>query len=183
MPTTVDDEMQWFVMRDLKRSNAKLPAYKQLDEAGFRVFTPMTSKVVLQYGKRIRVQVPFVQDLLFVYSDKASLDRVVKRTETLQYRYLRGAGYCTPMTVATDEMERFIRAVTFLKTPQYYQPDEITPDMYGVKVRMICEGPFNGVEGTLLKVRGSGKKRLLIKLHGVLAASVEVNSADFVVLD
>ena len=35
------NERQWFVMRDLKRPNAKLPAYQQLIEDGFEVFTPM----------------------------------------------------------------------------------------------------------------------------------------------
>ena len=31
----------WYVMRDLKRANAKLPAYKQLLNEHFEVFTPM----------------------------------------------------------------------------------------------------------------------------------------------
>lgn len=35
---------QWFVMRDLKRSNAKCPAYKLLDELNIRFFTPMCGK-------------------------------------------------------------------------------------------------------------------------------------------
>lgn len=169
-------------MRDLKRANAKLPAYRQLSDAGFRVFTPMTSKVIESGGKRRRTEVPFVRDLLFVYSDKESLDRIVECTETLQYRFVKGAAYRTPMVVAASDMERFIAAVTAVSTPQYYQPDEITPTMCGARVRMICDGPFNGLEGTLLKVRGSGKKRLLVRLPGVLAAAVEVQSADYVEL-
>lgn len=173
---------QWFVMRDLKRANAKLPAYKQLQEAGFRVFTPMTTKVIEKGGKKTRIQVPFVQDLLFVYSGKEALDNVVSRTKTLQYRYLKGAAYCTPMTVPAPEMDKFISAVTSVKTPQYYHLDEITPGMYGAKVRMICQGPLNGYEGTLLKIKGSGKKRLLIKLPGVLAASVEIGNTDYIQL-
>ena len=32
---------QWFVMRDLKRGNAKQPAYKLLAELKIRFFTPM----------------------------------------------------------------------------------------------------------------------------------------------
>ena len=32
---------QWFVMRDLTRPNAKLPAYLLLDKLNFRYFTPM----------------------------------------------------------------------------------------------------------------------------------------------
>ncbi len=62
-------------MRDLKRANANLPAYKMLEDLGFKVFTPMTSKVVERGGKRTRIQAPFVQDLLFVLSEKELLDR------------------------------------------------------------------------------------------------------------
>lgn len=174
--------VQWYVMRDLKRANAKLPAYKQLTDAGFRVFTPMTLKVLERNGKRTRVEVPFVQDLLFVCSERDALDRVVEHTETLQYRYVKGAAYRTPMTVPSTDMERFISAVATVKTPHYYHPDEITPNMYGARVRMICEGPMNGLEGTLLKIKGSGKKRLLVKLAGVLAAAVEISKADYVEL-
>lgn len=51
METDLSTGEQWFVMRDLKRANAKLPAYKQLEEAGFRVFTPMTTKIMEISGK------------------------------------------------------------------------------------------------------------------------------------
>lgn len=166
METDLSTGEQWFVMRDLKRANAKLPAYKQLEEAGFRVFTPMTTKIMEN----------------FVYSSKEALDKVVTRTHTLQYRFLKGAAYCTPMTVPVAEMDRFITAVTSVKTPQYYHLNEITPSMYGAKIRMVCEGPINGFEGTLLKIKGSGKKRLLVKLTGVLAAAVEIGNADYIEL-
>lgn len=166
-------------MRDLKRPNAKLPAYKQLEEAGFKVFTPMTTKIMAYHEKRTRVQVPFIHDLLFVFSDKENLDKVVAKTETLQYRYVKGAPYCTPMIVREDDMNRFIASVTHVKTPKYYSPEEITPNMYGATVKMVCDGILNGVEGKLLKIKGSGKKRLLIELPGVLAAAIEVKTSDY----
>lgn len=166
-------------MRDLKRPNAKLPAYKQLEEAGFRVFTPMTTKIIASHEKRTRVQVPFINDLLFVFSEKDSLDKVVAKTETLQYRYVKGAPYCTPMVVPEGDMNRFIAAVTHVKTPKYYTLEEITPAMCGATVRMVCNGILNGLEGRLLKVRGSGKKRIMVELPGVLAAAIEVKASDY----
>lgn len=180
----IADELQryWFVMRDLKRSNAKLPAYKQLSEAGFRVFTPMTWKIVNKGGVRVRIQVPFVHDLLFVLSEKENLDRIVTHTETLQYRYAKGTPYCTPMIVPLNDMERFIAAVTHVKTPKYYAPEEITPNMYGAKVRIVCEGPLNGFDGRLLKIKGSGKKRFMVELPGILVASIEIGSSDYIEL-
>lgn len=182
MEITYRPEKHWFVMRDLKRPNAKLPAYRQLSEAGFEVFTPMTTKITIAGGKRVRLQVPFVYDLLFVHSSREKLDPIVNRTDTLQYRFLKGHAYGTAMTVPTKEMERFIAAVTHVKTPKYYSPDEITPEMYGAKVRMVCEGPLNGYEGTLLKIKGSGKKRLIVSLPGLLTATVEIASSDYIEL-
>ncbi len=35
-----EQQMHWYVMRDLKRPNAKLPAYKQLSDEHIEVFTP-----------------------------------------------------------------------------------------------------------------------------------------------
>ena len=44
----------WYVMRDLKRANAKLPAYKQLLNEHFEVFTPMKEQLSVHGGKRTR---------------------------------------------------------------------------------------------------------------------------------
>ena len=177
-----ETQMEWFVMRDLKRPNAKLPAYKQLGELGFQVFTPMTYKIIDNGRRRVRVQVPIINDLLFVHSKKTDLDKVVAKTETLQYRFVKGAPYGTPMTVPVNDMERFIIAITYTKTPKFYAPDEITPNMYGARVKLVCDGAVNGIEGKLLKIKGSAKKRFLIELPGLLAASIEIESPDYVEL-
>lgn len=86
-------------MRDLKRFNAKLPAYKQLQTEDVEVFTPMRWKLTVKLGKRMREKVPFIQDLLFVHDTRKHLDAFVEKIPTLQYRYQKGAGYCEPMIV------------------------------------------------------------------------------------
>ena len=78
------------------------------------------------------------------------------------------------MIVRDADMERFIYAVNQSESPQYYLPEEITPNMYGRKIRIIG-GPFNGYEGCLLTMRGSKVKQLLVELKGLLAVGVEVN--------
>ena len=163
---------QWFVMRDLKRSNAKQPAYKILGDMNIKVFTPMVWKLSVQQGKKIRRQVPFMQDLLFVHESRHVLDPIVKRFSTFQYRYLKG-GYQIPMTVKDCDMERFIKAVESSEKPKFYRPDEITPDMLSRKIRIIG-GLLDGYTGTLVTMRGSKVKRLLVKLPTLLAAAVEV---------
>ena len=75
---------------------------------------------------------------------------------------------------ADTDMERFIRAVDATESPRYYLPEEITPTMYGRKIR-IEGGPLSGYEGRLLTTRGSKVKRLLVELEGFLAVGVEVD--------
>jgi len=160
-------------MRDLKRPNAKLPAYKLLGEKGIEVFTPMKSCMKTKNGKRICEHVPLIPDLLFVHDSRKTIDPIAEKTPTLQYRYGKGCGYCCPMTVPDADMERFIHAVSASDKPKYYLPGELTPDMLGRSARIIG-GVLDGCEGKLLTVRGSGVKRLLIELPGIFAVGVEV---------
>ena len=166
-------QKQWFVMRDLKRVNAKLPAYKFLSNNDVTVFVPTKWNVVIKKGKRERITVPVLQDLLFVYDSRQHLDPLVAKMPTLQYRWLRNT-YREPMVVPQADMNHFMQAVKAFKSTQYYLPEEITPQMYGKKISIIG-GPLNGYQGYLLSVRGSKVKRLLVELKGYLAAGVEVN--------
>lgn len=164
---------QWFVMRDLKRSNAKQPAYKLLNELKIKCFTPMIWKTFIRKGKRILKEVPFMQDLLFVYDSRRVLDPIVERIATLQYRFVKG-GKRMPMTVRTEDMDRFIKAVSTMERPNFYTPEEINPSMIGKKVRIVG-GPLDGYEGYLQKIQGSKVKHLFVELPNLLTAAVEVN--------
>ena len=163
---------QWFVMRDLKRGNAKQPAYKLLGELKIRFFTPMVWKLRIRQGKRVRQQVPFMPDLLFVYDSRKVLDPLVEQIATLQYLFIKG-GNRQPMTVRNADMERFIRAVDAMNNPCFYTPEEIKPDMLGKKVRIVG-GLLDGYEGRLQKMQGSRIKRLFVELPNLLTAAVEV---------
>lgn len=167
------EQAAWYVMRDLKRPNAKQPAYKVLGEKHFEVFTPMKWHLAVRQGKRIREKIPFIQDLLFVHSTRNELNPIVEDIPTLQYRYVRGGRFGEVMIVSDAEMARFIHAVGTSQSPQYYLPEEITPAMYGRNIRIVG-GPLDGYEGNLLTTRGSKVKRLLIELSGILAVGVEV---------
>lgn len=166
---------EWFVLRDLKRSNAKNPAYKFLPSLGVETFTPMHWVIKDNpRGGKVRQHVPFMPSLLFAKSSRHNLDEIILRTETLQYRFVKGAPQGTPMTVPTDEMNRFIEGVNQSENCTFYSPGEITPDMYGRRV-VIKGGPFDGYTGNLLRARGSKKRRLIVKLQGLIAAAIEVS--------
>lgn len=172
-PLNNKKEVRWFVLRDLKRANSKQPAYKLFEEKNVEYFTPMKSKLVVVKGKQVRKEVPCIPDLLFVHDSREVLDPIIDEVPTVQYRWVRNK-YREPMVVSDAEMERFIHAVSVSGIPKYYLPEEITPAMLNRKIR-ILGGPLDGYEGTLLTLRGSKVKRLLVEIPGLLLAGVEVN--------
>ncbi len=170
-------QLCWFAMCDLAPHNARQRAYMLLAEHNIEAFTPMHHRIVMRNGKRTRIEVPVINDLLFARSTMQVLDPLVEATPSLRYRYKRGH-YLIPTTVNDAEMKRFINAVKASPATRYYLPDEITPDMFGRRVRIIG-GELNGYEGHLRKCRGSNRKRLMVELTGLLFAEVEV-SKDFI---
>lgn len=163
---------QWFVMRDLKRPNSLTPAFRTLPEMGIETFTPMHNCVVMHKGVKTREDLPYIHDLLFVHSTSEEIDAIVSHMPTLQYRFVRG-GYRQPMLVSDRDMDRFIKAVQTVESPQYFSPSEITPEMIGRQVSIIG-GQLDGYEGKLLKCRGSRKRRLLIAIPNIIVAAIEV---------
>lgn len=178
---TENESPKWYVMRDLKRTNAVLPAYKQLDALHMDFFTPMKECLTISGGRKIRKEIPFLQDLLFVYATREKLDPVVQSTPTLQYRFVKGGAYREVMTVRSNDMERFIHAIRTTVNPRYYTPDEITPAMQGRRVRVIG-GPLDTYEGALLTVRGSKSRRLLLEIPNLLSAGIEITDCDYILL-
>jgi len=166
---------QWYVMRDLKPRNSKLPAYKLIEGLGLRCFTPKHWVVSeKKNGKRVKEYIPVIQDLLFIHEKRSVLDPIVESAEKLQYRYKRGAGQRALMTVPEKEMDHFINAVNSDNSPIYYSLSELTPDMIGKEI-IVNGGLLDGYKGTLLKIQGSKKRRLIVKLNGYIAVAVEIN--------
>lgn len=175
MYSSSDNKKQpfWFVMRDLKRANTKQPAFRFFQERGMEVFTPTKWKLMVKGGKQVTKEVPCIPDLLFVHDTRENVDPIVEDIATIQYRWVRNK-YREPMVVADAEMERFIHAVSVSPSPRYYLPEEITPAMVNRRIRIVG-GPMDGYEGTLVTVRGSRVKRLLVEIPNVLAVAVEVS--------
>ncbi|MDE6121159.1 MAG: UpxY family transcription antiterminator [Muribaculaceae bacterium] len=161
-------------MRDLRRRNANVLAIHELEKAGLEVFTPMTQMIMTIGGRRQRREVPVIQDLLFVHEVKAELDRVVARYPNLQYRYQLGKSIHDPAVIRDDDMTRFIKAVTAMGNPIYYKPGELKKSMYGKKIRIVG-GLLDSIEGHLLSVKGLRKRRVIVEIPNMIAASVEVS--------
>lgn len=172
-------EDRWYVLRDLARPNAKSPAYKQLQampEMAGCVFVPLKQRVFMEFGKRVVRLVPYLPDLIFVHKSREELDPIVSKLKLLQYRYVRGGRQFEAMSVSHESMSRFIEAVTQTDAVEYYSLEEVSPCLYGKRVRIIG-GQLNGLEGRLMSKRGSKSKRLLIDLEECsLSAALQVEA-------
>ena len=177
-----DIEKYWYALRDLKRSNAIYPAYKQLRELGIEVFTPMKWRMTKRNGRQFGREVPVMPDLLFAHDTRKILDPIVAQIPTLQYRFKKGGTYCEPIIVPEEDMNRFIGAVRAAEEPKYYSAEEIDSLMTGKNIRIVG-GAMDGQEGKLLTVRGSKVKRIVIKLPNLLALSVKVEDEYIQIID
>ncbi len=173
------EEAEWYVLRDLKRPNAKVRAWQALGEMGFDVFTPMRWECVTKGGHKTRIQHPVIPDMVFVKATREALDKVVAQTATLQYRFVRG-GKGMPMTIRKEEMEAFMCVASCGEDVTFYRPGDVTGAMMKRHIRIVG-GPFDGVEGRLLTMRGSAKRRLVVDIPDLLVASIEV-SPDYIQL-
>ena len=163
----------WFVMRDLRRANAKEHAVDILAARGYEVFTPLVVRTKTERGRKVTVKRPFISDLLFVHATRTTLDPVVSELDFLQYRFIRGARMGEAIQAREDEMQAFMRAVSSDAPFQYVKPEEVSPAMYGKKIRIVG-GTLDGLEGRLMSRRGSKVRRLLVDMGGLLSAGVEV---------
>lgn len=170
----IETKKQWYALRDLKRSNALLPAFVQLRQMGVEVFTPTKWCLVVRGGRKVRREVAVVHDLLFAYEYRDVLDPIIAKIPTLQYRYKRGGAYCEPIVVPEDDMHRFIESISAAENPKYYSAEEIPALRCGQRIRIVG-GAMNGREGRLLSVRGSKIKRLLVELPNLMAVSIEIH--------
>lgn len=173
-----NSEKAWYVLRDLRRSNAKVRAYEMLSEEDFEVYTPMKRVTAKINGRKAVAEFPFIPDLVLVHSCYDELRTMVDKIPLLQFRFVKG-GSGMPLTVGDFEMERFIHATNDAATVEYYAPGEIKPGMIGKKVR-ITGGRLAGEEMTLLKRQGSRKKRAIVELPNLCTAVVELKEECFV---
>lgn len=157
---------KWFALR--VTYGRELQARDAFDALSIPSFVPMRYEYVVRNHKKERKLVPAVSNLVFAHTQKATLDRL-KHTSLPYLRYImkHDGNLSMPLTVRNDDMENFIRVARQVEEDIRY----INPDDYdlkaGQRVRVIG-GPFVGTVGTLVKVRGSRSKRVVVELEGVL---------------
>lgn len=167
----MEEQPVWYVMRFLY--NRKSATRERLDSSHIETFVPMRYEIKNRQGRKIRAYVPVIRDLLFVHSTEKVLAPFVEADSHFQYQYRRGGRQAEPLVVPDEQMRQFISAVKACVRPIYLTPAEVNVRK-GTRIR-IHGGPFDGIEGILMKVKGARAKRLVIELPDTLAVAVEVN--------
>ncbi|MBQ8422528.1 MAG: UpxY family transcription antiterminator [Bacteroidales bacterium] len=155
----------WFALRVTYGRALKFKA--TLDEAGFETFVPMCRRTVVKDGRSRRVLVPAVTNLCFVRSTKKRIDTFMKDCgEGCPARFMWDKATRLPVIVPDKPMEDFMKISNTMADDVIYLKEISAKLREGQKVR-VMQGPFAGVEGTIIRVRRS--RRVMVELPGMLA--------------
>ena len=148
---------------------------KHFDALGIPVFIPMRYEYFKEGRKKVRRLVPAIHNLLFVRTDKATLDSF-KQNTSLPIRYvMRREQERSYIVVVPDaDMDNFIRVAGTCDDGLFYLGADTVDLRQGQRVR-VTQGIFAGAVGTLLRVKGCRDRRVVVSLEGFVhcvAASI-----------
>lgn len=166
METEKETEL-WYAMRATYRREPD--AVRLLEKENLDCFVPMQYKVTVKKGKKVRILVPVIHNLIFVHACLSDLKRVKSKVTYLQYITDTRSGQ--KIIIPDNEMRRFIAvAGSYSDQLLYFQPEELNLSK-GARVR-ITGGDFEGQEGVFLKVKGARDRRVVIEIQGVIAVAM-----------
>lgn len=170
-----EEKKQWYIARAYHVSTELC---NMLDRLPFEYFAPMSEKKVVVKGKDVKRNVPLALNYVFFHTDDfqllRSVIRDISRVTMLYHSPSRDARTNSketqyrPMIANDREMEMFIKAASF-----YTQGAPLTvPDrklmMKGDTVRII-DGPFKGVEGTLISQQGKDGGKVVVSIGDLVS--------------
>lgn len=165
---------EWFVFNAKSEKNIE----KALNSEQFSLpyFIPKHYVIRTYHGKQQRELVPLIPHLVFVHATYHQVEEFHKQYfSDVFYVTERFEGRRKILTVPETQMNEFIElAKHYEEELLYFRPEEIHLER-GVRVRVIG-GPFDGVVGTLMKVKGKRSKRIVVKINDIAAiASTQID--------
>ena len=171
-----DSFFEWLPVRTLYNKELLLADY--LASEHIEYFIPMVYELCdagtdgVECRRRL---VPAIHNLLFVRTDKATLDSF-KQNTSLPIRYvMRREQERSYIVVVPDaDMDNFIRVAGTCDDGLFYLGADTVDLRQGQRVR-VTQGIFAGAVGTLLRVKGCRDRRVVVSLEGFVhcvAASI-----------
>ena len=158
----------------MRAYKAEKKAEETLSAAGIEHYVPKTYALRVYHGVKRRHLVPAIPSLVFVH---ASHDQLVdfKRGHNFLQFITGGRGADNePMVVPDRQMADFIKVSNQYEVEKVYLKPEEVDLAKGTRVR-ILGGPFDGVEGLFLRVKGKRDKRLVVWVERVIATAVDIS--------
>ena len=169
---------EWFAMRATYRR--EFQAQRQLEASGIRSYIPMREEDRIEGGRRRKVKVPAVHNLIFVRTDKDTLQSFKGRVPYLQYMMGRSeGGVLRPIVIPDKSMDDFIRVTESCGDGVEYLRIGDRAFKAGMRVR-VRGGVLDGVEGILVKEGKRNDRKLVVSLNGILSVATTSVYADTV---
>lgn len=162
-----DKGIHWFAIR--VSYGRVLKFCVSLEEVGVEHFVPMIRKKTVKDGKTVTQTVPAVSNLCFVRSTKAWIEDCFRGMgENRPAHFMWDKSTREPIKVSDKAMSDFMQVCQVMCDDTLYLKD-ITDKLHeGQKVR-VTEGPFEGIEGTIVRIKRS--RRVVVELPGLLAVA------------
>ena len=159
----------WYALR--VSYSRELKIQEALNGLGVRTFVPMMWKKCLdkQGAMERKKLVPAVGNLCFAYWTKPAIEDFIRgfgESSPVHFYWDRTAN--RPMIVSDKAMNDFMRVSSTLDEDLIYIT-EITGKLHEGQTVKVKEGPFEGVEGKVVRIRKS--RRILVELPGMLAVA------------
>jgi len=162
---------QWFVIR--ATFNRSKTAYDYLTSKGFHAFLPLRIVEKIKNKHLMRELKPLIPNMLFVYSDKPTIQSFIKENNELPiisfyYNHFEKekTGIDKLLTIPTAQMDNFIMA-TRVRNQHTMLVDPSKLSLKAGDTVRITEGDFVGVVGKVARIKG--QKRVVVALEGVCA--------------
>lgn len=165
MENTSKDHITWFAIRVTYSRELKFKEY--LDQNSIPNFIPMHYVMVNQKGKSVRKLVPIIHNLVFVNTDKPTLEYIKQfQSANFPIRYIMGRTHHRPIIIPEKQMQDFI-AVSGQYEEQivYLDPTEVSIKK-GDRVR-VTGGIWRGIEGKYIRI--AKDRRVVVSIEGIMA--------------
>ena len=163
-----ENDVVWFAMS--APFCKELEAQVLLQRDNIESFVPLCYKIIEKKdGHKVRKLVPAIHNLIFVKTTRPIIQYLTKPEN----------GRNVPIIVPERQMQQFI---TVCKSQNenlvYLSPTEINLHK-GTRVRIIG-GPFDGVDGIFIKIKGYRKRRIVVSLPGIAAVATAEIDPDYI---
>ena len=172
-PSGCTSSSYWFARRATYGRNIK--AKSILEEKGIEVFVPMQYTIVVRNGKRKKLLMPVIKDLIFVHTTKASIQSAKADIPFLYYITRPSQGKNIPLIVPDYQMKCFCDIASSDNDDVLFLVGDDCSIEKGARVRVV-EGQFVGNEGYFMRVKGMRNRRFVVVLDNIIAVSVEIPS-------